>query len=112
MTQIVIRVVFLAWGAAPKIGGMVYWSWYVIQAACVVVVWTWSMVITSLFEAMSLKGWFRGKNKPKSQRQIEFLESQGHFIASSKMGMGYIIILAITMLLVLLVLAFWGLFLY
>lgn len=112
VTQIVIRVVFLAWGAAPKIGGMVYWSWYVIQAACVVVVWTWSMVITSLFEAMSLKGWFRGKKKPKTQRQIEFLESRGHFIASSKMGMGYIIILAITMLLVLLVLAFWGLFLY
>ena len=112
VTQIVIRVAFLAWGAAPKIGGMVYWSWYVIQAACVVVVWTWSMVITSLFEAMSLKGWFRGKNKPKTQRQIEFLESRDHFIASSKMGMGYIIILAITMLLVLLVLAFWGLFLY
>lgn len=112
VTQIVVRVVFLAWGAAPKIGGMVYWSWYVIQAACVVVVWTWSMVITSLFEAMSLKGWFRGKNKPKTQRQIEFLESRSHFIASSKMGMGYIIILAITMLLVLLVLAFWGLFLY
>lgn len=112
VTQIVIRVTFLAWGAAPKIGGMVYWSWYVIQAACVVVVWTWSMVITSLFEAMSLKGWFRGKKKPKTQRQIEFLQAGKHFIASSKMGMGYIIILAITMLLVLLVLAFWGLFVY
>lgn len=112
VTQIIVRVAFLAWGAAPKIGGMVYWSWYVIQAACVVVVWTWSMVLTTLLETMALKGWLRGKKKPKTQRQVEFLENRTHFLAASKMGVGYIIILAVTMLLVLLVLAFWGLFLY
>lgn len=112
VTQIIIRVTFLAWGAAPKIGGMVYWSWYAIQAACVVVVWMWSIVITSLFETMALKGWFGRKKKPKTQRQMEFLQDKSHVIASSKMGMGYIVILAITMLLVLLVLAFWGLFVY
>ena len=112
VSQIIVRVTFLAWGAAPKIGGMVYWSWYVIQAACVVVVWTWSMVLTTLLETMSLKGWFRSKKKSKTQRQIEFLENRSHFLAASKMGMGYIVVLAISMLLVLLVLAFWGLFLY
>ncbi|MFD0705197.1 alpha/beta hydrolase family protein [Alloscardovia venturai] len=51
IAQLVYRVINLIWGAAPESPGMIYWSWYAVQTVCVIVIFTWAVVGTTLIES-------------------------------------------------------------
>ena len=114
VAQIIWRVSLLGWGAAPiQPAGMIYWSWYVIQIACVIVVWTWARVIVNVIEAGADRGWFHWFKRIAHEPIEPTVQSHNEpFFATTKLGVTYFIILAVTMLLILLFFAFWGLFLY
>ena len=100
--QIIMRIVSLIWGAAPVRPGMIYWSWYVLQAAAIVVVWAWARVFARIIEAVSLN------------KQLQQQPGHGHIpvIATTRLGIIVFITLCVTMMLQLFVLAFWGLYIY
>lgn len=102
--QIVMRIVNLIWGAAPVKPGMIHWSWYVLQAAAVLVVWAWARVFSRMIEAVMLN----------RQQEATIGAGAAHIpiIASTKLGVGIFITLCVTMMLQLFVLAFWGLYIY
>ena len=103
--EVVMGVVKLAWGGAPAANpGMMYWSWPVIQMVCVVVVWAWSRVFMRLIEEATNRGLAQW---PPRKGVIGAIVS-----ASTRFGRVMFWITAVTMLYVLLVFAFWGLFIY
>lgn len=134
--QIVQRVSWLAWGRAPvQPAGMIYWSWYALQLATAVVVWSWSRIFAVFIEAGSKRGWFKwikriDRSKPAEPVQGAFvnggkisydvvpfadgLRKRRHdpVFATTKMGLAYFITITVTMFLILLIFAYWGLFLY
>lgn len=110
--QIVARVITLVWGSAPEPAGMIYWSWYVVQISCVFVVWAWSRIFAVLVEEGMARGWFRWLRRIAKEPPVSDAESHGPVIASTRRGLAYFLCLAVAMLLILLVFAFWGLFLY
>ncbi|WP_156812201.1 alpha/beta hydrolase family protein [Alloscardovia criceti] len=98
ISQLIWRVVNLIWGAAPPRPGMTYWSWYVIQAVCILVIITWAFLATTLLESLSVRLQQDKKNVP--------------ILASEKLGIWYFNITTIALFFVLLVFAYWGLFIY
>lgn len=110
--QIVARVIQLVWGAAPEAAGMIYWSWYVVQLSCVFVVWAWSRIFAVLIEAGMERGWFRWLRRIAKEPVTPSPAPHGVVIASTRAGLAYFICVTVSMLLILLVFAFWGLFLY
>ncbi|MBO7665080.1 MAG: alpha/beta hydrolase [Aeriscardovia sp.] len=114
VAQIIWRVSCLGWGAAPiQPAGMIYWSWYVVQIACAIVVWTWARVLVNLIEAGADRGWFHWF-KRLAREPVEPVAKgrQEPFFATTRLGLAYFIVLTATMLLILLFFAFWGLFQY
>lgn len=120
--QIVWRVVSLIWGAAPEEPGMIHWSWYVLQVVCAVVVWAWSRVFARIIEVASLKGlvrtpevwrddfavWRATGHWPKHEPPAD----RGPVIASTRFGVAVFVVVTLAMFCILLVFAFWGLFVY
>ena len=114
--QVIVDVVKLAWGAAPEPAGVIYWSWPVTQVVCTVVVWAWSRVISRMLEVASLRGL---THMPPTQRSVgQWFRSALHIgdrepvIAATSLGRVLFGIVSAAMFLVLLVFAFWGLFIY
>jgi hypothetical protein len=110
--QIVMRVVNLVWGAAPEDAGMIYWSWYVVQFSTVFVVWAWSQIFAALIEEGIHRGWFRWLRRIAREPEVQKAVEHGPIVASSRLGVAYFVCVTVAMLLLLLVFAFWGLFLY
>ncbi|OZG57756.1 esterase [Bifidobacterium tissieri] len=120
--QIVWRVVTLIWGAAPESPGMIYWSWYAIQVVCVLVVWAWSRVFCQLLETASQKGLLRTPDEWRADFEIKRLTGKpvlrirgvhtGPVVASTRLGVTLFVATTLAMFCVLLVFAFWGLFVY
>ncbi|WP_225432948.1 alpha/beta hydrolase family protein [Bifidobacterium saimiriisciurei] len=120
--QIVWRMVQLIWGAAPEPPGMIYWSWYAIQAACAIVVWAWSRVLCEILHTASVKGLLRTPEEWKADFRVKRLTGRpvlrirdwhpGPVVASTRLGVALFVVTALAMFGVLLVLAFWGLFIY
>ena len=109
--EVVMRVVRLAWGAAPNdSGGIADWSWPVIQIACVLVVVAWSRLIAHLIEVSQRRGIIRW---PPRQGSIRAVVS-GHepVLASTRLARVLFWLNSAAMFSVMLVFAFWGLFLY
>ena len=109
--EVVMGVVKLAWGGAPaEDPGMMYWSWPVIQMVCVVVVWAWSRVFVRLIEEATNRGLVQWP--PRKGAIGAIVSGRQPVLASTRFGRVMFWITAVTMLYVLLVFAFWGLFIY
>lgn len=109
--EVVMGVVKLAWGGAPAANpGMMYWSWPVIQMVCVVVVWAWSRVFMRLIEEATNRG--LAQWPPRKGVIGAIVSGRQPVLESTRFGRVMFWITAVTMLYVLLVFAFWGLFIY
>lgn len=109
--QVIMGVVKLAWGSAPtETPGVMYWSWPVIQVVSVLVLWAWSRVFMHLIEAASVRGLIQIPPRRESVRDI--VTGADPVLASTRLGRILFWLVAFTMLYVLLVFAFWGLFIY
>ena len=109
--QVIMGVVKLAWGSAPtETPGVMYWSWPVIQVVSVLVLWAWSRVFMHLIEAASVRGLIQIPPRRESVRDI--VTGADPVLASTRLGRILFWLVAFTMLYILLVSAFWGLFIY
>ncbi len=109
--QVIMGVVKLAWGSAPtETPGVMYWSWPVIQVVSVLVLWAWSRVFMHLMEVASVRGLIQIPPRRESVRDI--VTGADPVLASTRLGRILFWLVAFTMLYILLVFAFWGLFIY
>lgn len=109
--QVIMGVVKLAWGSAPtETPGVMYWSWPVIQVVSVLVLWAWSRVFMHLIEVASVRGLIQIPPRRESVRDI--VTGADPVLASTRLGRILFWLVAFTMLCILLVFAFWGLFIY
>lgn len=109
--QVIMGVVKLAWGSAPtETPGVMYWSWPVIQVMSVLVLWAWSRVFMHLIEVASVRGLIQIPPRRESVRDI--VTGADPVLASTRLGRILFWLVAFTMLYILLVFAFWGLFIY
>lgn len=109
--QVIMGVVKLAWGSAPtETPGVMYWSWPVIQVVSVLVLWAWSRVFMHLIEVASVRGLIQIPPRRESVRDI--VTGADPVLASIRLGRILFWLVAFTMLYILLVFAFWGLFIY
>lgn len=109
--QVIMGVVKLAWGSAPtETPGVMYWSWPVIQVVSVLVLWAWSRVFMRLIEAASVRGLIQIPPRRESVRDI--VTGADPVLASTRLGRILFWLVTFTMLYILLVFAFWGLFIY
>lgn len=109
--QVIMGVVKLAWGSAPtETPGVMYWSWPVIQVVSVLVLWAWSRVFMHLIEVASVRGLIQIPPRRESVRDI--VTGAAPVLASTRLGRILFWLVAFTMLYILLVFAFWGLFIY
>lgn len=109
--QVIMGVVKLAWGSAPtETPGVMYWSWPVIQVVSVLVLWAWSRVFMHLIEVASVRGLIQIPPRRESVRHI--VTGADPVLASTRLGRILFWLVAFTMLYILLVFAFWGLFIY
>ena len=109
--QVIMGVVKLAWGGAPtERPGVMYWSWPVIQVVSVLVLWAWSRVFMHLIEVASVRGLIQIPPRRESVRDI--VTGADPVLASTRLGRILFWLVAFTMLYILLVFAFWGLFIY
>lgn len=109
--QVIMGVVKLAWGSAPtEMPGVMYWSWPVIQVVSVLVLWAWSRVFMHLIEVASVRGLIQIPPRRESVRDI--VTGADPVLASTRLGRILFWLVAFTMLYILLVFAFWGLFIY
>lgn len=109
--QVIMGVVHLAWGAAPAENpGVMQWSWPFIEVVCTVVVWAWSRVLARMIEVAMGRGvlcW------PPDRGAIHgIVTGREPVLASTRLGRMLFWITAFAMFSVLLVFAFWGLFVY
>ena len=109
--KVIMGVVKLAWGSAPtETPGVMYWSWPVIQVVSVLVLWAWSRVFMHLIEVASVRGLIQIPPRRESVRDI--VTGADPVLASTRLGRILFWLVAFTMLYILLVFAFWGLFIY
>lgn len=109
--QVIMGVVKLAWGSAPtETPGVMYWSWPVIQVVSVLVLWAWSRVFMHLIEVASVRDLIQIPPRRESVRDI--VTGADPVLASTRLGRILFWLVAFTMLYILLVFAFWGLFIY
>lgn len=109
--QVIMGVVKLAWGSAPtETPGVMYWSWPVIQVVSVLVLWAWSRVFMHLIEVASVRGLIQIPPRRESVRDI--VTGADPVLAYTRLGRILFWLVAFTMLYILLVFAFWGLFIY
>lgn len=109
--QVIMGVVKLAWGSAPtETPGVMYWSWPVIQVVSVLALWAWSRVFMHLIEVASVRGLIQIPPRRESVRDI--VTGADPVLASTRLGRILFWLVAFTMLYILLVFAFWGLFIY
>lgn len=109
--QVIMGVVKLAWGGAPtETPGVMYWSWPVIQVVSVLVLWAWSRVFMHLIEAASVRGLIQIPPRRESVRDI--VTGADPVLASTRLGRILFWLVTFTMLYILLVFAFWGMFIY
>ena len=109
--QVIMGVVKLAWGSAPtETPGVMYWSWPVIQVVSVLVLWACSRVFMHLIEVASVRGLIQIPPRRESVRDI--VTGADPVLASTRLGRILFWLVAFTMLYILLVFAFWGLFIY
>lgn len=109
--DVIMGVVKLAWGSAPvENPGVMYWSWPVIQIVCVAVVWAWSRVFMRLIEEATHRG--IAQWPPRKGAIGEIVSGRQSVLVSTRFGRVMFWLTVAAMFCVLLVFAFWGLFIY
>lgn len=111
MGQNIYRLVKLVWGSAPTAPGMIWWSWYAIQVICAIIVLVWARVFTSGLEVLRLHGILRRPGTPRRPKAPEVHDDAAPF-ALTALGRVTAVTCMVEILLILLVLAFWGVFIY
>ena len=99
--------------------GVSYWSWPVIQVVCALVIWAWSRTFARMVEVASLKGLDRLPDQvraskaggPSLRQQMRDMDPRP-VLASTRFGVALFIVTTLAMFGVLLIFAFWGLFIY
>jgi acetyl esterase/lipase len=117
--QVIIALVKLGWGGVPDPASVSDWSWPVIQLVTALVVWAWSHVFVRLYEVGKHKGVYdipaqikgQGFNGPAIARQLKANDPEP-VLASTRFGIVFFWVTTIAMFCLLLVFAFWGLFIY
>ena len=117
--QVIMAVVRLGWGGVPDQAGVSYWSWPVIQVVCALVIWAWSRTFARMVEVASLRGLNRLPDQvrtskaggPTLRQQMRNLDPRP-VLASTRFGVALFIVTTLAMFGVLLIFAFWGLFIY
>ncbi|OTA25861.1 hypothetical protein B9G54_06810 [Alloscardovia macacae] len=108
--QLIWRVVNLIWGAAPPEPGVTYWSWYAIQAVCVLVVFTWAFMAAAALESLSVRlARAHAVGDPSTLAQRKKMPP---LLATERCGIVFFNVAIEMMFSVLLVFAYWGLFIY
>lgn len=117
--QVIMAVVKLGWGGVPDPAGVSYWSWPVIQVVCALVIWAWSTIFTRMAEVASLKGIFQVPTRFRRGRTggsgiVDQMEEKDPkpVVASTRLGLVLFVLTTLAMFGVLLIFAFWGLFIY
>ncbi|RBP99071.1 alpha/beta hydrolase family protein [Bifidobacterium xylocopae] len=117
--QVIQALVKLGWGGVPDPAGVSDWSWPVIQVVSALVVWAWSRVLVRLHEVATVAGVRRLPRQDRHdgcKRTVIASSLKGHdsqsALASSRLGRVLFGSTALAMLSLLLVFAFWGLFIY
>lgn len=111
IAQVVMAVVNLAWGGAPDDHpGLMQWSWPVIQGVCTLVVWAWSRLLARLIEVATGRGIMRLPPRTDSIRGV--VSGREPVLATTRFARILFWVVATAMFLVLLMFAFWGLFIY
>lgn len=108
--QVVLRVVKLIWGAAPVAPGAIWWGWYAVQVVCCMVVFVWACVFAAGLEVLDAHGLLRAPWKPRRPAAPEAVDDVP--FAATTFGRFTAVVCMLEILLILLVLAFWGLFIY
>ncbi len=136
LAEVVLRVVNLCYGAAPQDPGFIGWSWYVIVAGCILVVWTWARVLTQML-VVGLRNTHERRveahrlatrlvhagaapdtvSEHALRRRLARRRREGdwdsrHLFTRSPLGTAYACVVSATMVLVLLFFAFWGAFVF
>lgn len=117
--QVIMALVRLGWGGVPDPAGVSYWSWPVIQVVCALVIWAWSRIFARMAEVASLKGVSqipsqirrRKAGGPSIAQQMQTNDPQP-VVASTRLGKALFVVTTLAMFGVLLIFAFWGLFIY
>ncbi len=117
--QVIMALVRLGWGGVPDPAGVSYWSWPVIQVVCALVIWAWSRIFARMAEVASLKGVSqipsqikrRKAGGPSIAQQMQTNDPQP-VVASTGLGKALFVVTTLAMFGVLLIFAFWGLFIY
>ena len=117
LVQLIISVMRLDWGADPVPAGVIYWSWPFIQVVCTAVVWAWSRVIVRMLEVASVRGmtWKKPLHicRMLMRRSKDVTSTQREpVLATTRLGRTLFVLTGVAMLFMLLVFAFWGLFIY
>ncbi|MFT8531441.1 alpha/beta hydrolase family protein [Bifidobacterium aquikefiri] len=122
LAQVVYAVVKLVWGGAPETAGMIYWSWPVIQIVSTLVVWAWSRVFARLIEVASIRGLLKIPTlatirdfllkRHRDNRHDQIKDQTLPVISYTRFGKALFVNTTIAMFCVLLLFAFWGLFIY
>lgn len=117
--QVIMAVVRLGWGGVPDQAGVSYWSWPVIQVVCALVIWAWSRTFARMVEVASLRGLDRLPDQvrtskaggPSLRQQMRSMDPRP-VLASTRFGVALFTVTTLAMFGVLLIFAFWGLFIY
>lgn len=110
-TEVIMGVVNLAWGDAPVSNpGVMYWSWPVIQIVCIVVVWAWSVVFAHMIEVGTQRGLVQ--MPPRKGVLREIFNGTNPVIATTRLGRVLFWTTTVAMFMILLMFAFWGMFVY
>ena len=111
LLQVIDQITHLCWGGNPNPTILTYYSWPTIQVMCVAVIWAWARVTARIVEVSSSRGvsWIFPLNVIRNLSQQR---SGTPVVATSATGRLLFAVTSVTMFLVLLVFAFWGLFQY
>lgn len=111
LVEVILSVVELAWGGAPENDpGVMYWSWPVAQLVCTLVVWAWSCVVARMIEVASRRGIIA--RHPRRGAVREIISGEQPVLAPTRLGRTLFWLASCAMFAILLVFAFWGLFVY
>jgi hypothetical protein len=112
--MIIMGIVKLVWGAAPAPAGYIDWSWYIVQGACVLTVLMLAQFISRVIETKHMRRRRRVANNAADANAADAdgsSPSHTPMIASTKFSRFYVVVLIALTVVILLLLASWGIFL-
>lgn len=108
---VVVNVIKLAWGGdATANPGIMQWSWPAAQIVSVLVVWAFSRLFARLIEEAAARGLIQLPPRKGAWREV--ISGAAPVVAETRLGRVLFWLVTFAVLHLLLVFAFWGLFIY